>query len=249
MAEGSVKESYTICKIMKLHPAWNPFCLRGFQFLQNTCVMRKEKNFRYLVSEYIGIVSRTSFRILCDRKDSDYVTVHVFIMLWNAYGKRSIKLSFRDWLIRYACLLSRLRITRRRLMALAGKTPDLFVSSKPKAEDYDDYVTTQAWEVFCRATAAMTPMQRIVFTLISLEGLAVSDVSEICGLFKFRVYLAHKRAVTKVKQELHKFGKDSDYDAYVGFMKKVSDDMEDIHMLENLIYERTEACSGASNVY
>ncbi|MBE6231827.1 MAG: sigma-70 family RNA polymerase sigma factor [Bacteroidales bacterium] len=210
--------------------------------------MRKDRNFMYLVSEYIGIVSRTSFRILCDRKDSDYVTVQVFVMLWKTYGKKKINLSFRDWLIRYACILSRLRITRRRLMSLAGMAPDLFVSSKPKAEDYDDYVTTQAWEVFCRASTAMTPMQRIVFTLISLEGMRVSDVSEICSLFKFRVMLAHKRAVTKVRQELHKFGKDSDYDAYIGFMKKVSDDLEDIHMLEKMIFERTIVCSSASNV-
>lgn len=202
----------------------------------------------YLVSEYIGIVSRTSFRILCDRKDSDYVTVQVFVMLWKTYGKKKINLSFRDWLIRYACILSRLRITRRRLMSLAGMAPDLFVSSKPKAEDYDDYVTTQAWEVFCRASTAMTPMQRIVFTLISLEEMRVSDVSEICSLFKFRVMLAHKRAVTKVRQELHKFGKDSDYDAYIGFMKKVSDDLEDIHMLEKMIFERTIVCSSVSNV-
>lgn len=202
----------------------------------------------YLVSEYIGIVSRTSFRILCDRQDSDYVTVQVFVMLWKTYGKKKINLSFRDWLIRYACILSRLRITRRRLMSLAGMAPDLFVSSKPKAEDYDDYVTTQAWEVFCRASTAMTPMQRIVFTLISLEGMRVSDVSEICSLFKFRVMLAYKRAVTKVRQELHKFGKDSDYDAYIGFMKKVSDDLEDIHMLEKMIFERTIVCSSASNV-
>ncbi len=224
------------------------FLFERISILENTYIMRKDRNFMYLVSEYIGIVSRTSFRILCDRKDSDYVTVQVFVMLWKTYGKKKINLSFRDWLIRYACILSRLRITRRRLMSLAGMAPDLFVSSKPKAEDYDDYVTTQAWEVFCRASTAMTPMQRIVFTLISLEGMRVSDVSEICSLFKFRVMLAHKRAVTKVRQELHKFGKDSDYDAYIGFMKKVSDDLEDIHMLEKMIFERTIVCSSASNV-
>lgn len=224
------------------------FLFERISILENTYIMRKDRNFMYLVSEYIGIVSRTSFRILCDRQDSDYVTVQVFVMLWKTYGKKKINLSFRDWLIRYACILSRLRITRRRLMSLAGMAPDLFVSSKPKAEDYDDYVTTQAWEVFCRASTAMTPMQRIVFTLISLEGMRVSDVSEICSLFKFRVMLAHKRAVTKVRQELHKFGKDSDYDAYIGFMKKVSDDLEDIHMLEKMIFERTIVCSSASNV-
>ncbi len=224
------------------------FLFERISILENTYIMRKDRNFMYLVSEYIGIVSRTSFRILCDRKDSDYVTVQVFVMLWKTYGKKKINLSFRDWLIRYACILSRLRITRRRLMSLAGMAPDLFVSSKPKAEDYDDYVTTQAWEVFCRASTAMTPMQRIVFTLISLEEMRVSDVSEICSLFKFRVMLAHKRAVTKVRQELHKFGKDSDYDAYIGFMKKVSDDLEDIHMLEKMIFERTIVCSSVSNV-
>ena len=38
--------------------------------------------FDELMNRYLDLVSRTSFRILCDRKDSEYVTARVFVSLW-----------------------------------------------------------------------------------------------------------------------------------------------------------------------
>lgn len=204
---------------------------------RKTSFMQSERNFRHLMSAYIGLVSRTSFRILCDRKDSDHVTVQVFTFMWKAYADGRSGMSVRDWLLRYTCLLSRLKITARRVMYIAGKHPDLFVSSRPRVEDYDDYLTAQAWEVFCRASTAMTPVQRIVFVLVSLEGLDVRKVAAITGLFRFRVRLAYARAIVRVRQELRRFGKEGDYERFVGFMRKVSDGLEDLDALESEVFD------------
>ena len=41
-----------------------------------------EKAFEELMDKFMPLISRTSFRILCDRSDSEYVTEKVFVDLW-----------------------------------------------------------------------------------------------------------------------------------------------------------------------
>ena len=51
---------------------WNYFCPgRGMKNIDMTEIMEK----------YLSLVSRTSYRILCDRKDSEFVTVTLFVNL------------------------------------------------------------------------------------------------------------------------------------------------------------------------
>ena len=42
-----------------------------------------EKAFGALMEKYMPLISRTSFRILCDRSDSEAVTEKVFVKLWH----------------------------------------------------------------------------------------------------------------------------------------------------------------------
>ena len=136
------------------------------------------KAMKHLLEKYLDLVSRTSFRILCDRKDSEAVTKDVFVHAWNYSEKFDGSIPLDIWLLRLTSRYSRLRVTRRRLMYLFGKRPDLFVTTAPKAADYDDYVTKQAWELFCRASAALTIRQRILFTLCVLEEIPEADPPE-----------------------------------------------------------------------
>lgn len=191
-----------------------------------------ERALKTLMDRYMPLVSRTSFRILCDRSDSEAVTEKVFIRLWHDVMTYDDRYTISEWLIRRTCLFSRLRITRRRMLSVAGIRPDLFALSKPKAEHTDDYLTTMAWEIFCRASARMTPVQKIVFTLNVLEGLPDYKVVSITGLFSYRVKIAKARAVSKVHLELARFGRSDDYERYIGFICKISDSLIDLERLK-----------------
>lgn len=186
-----------------------------------------EKAFEALMDKYLSLISHTSFRILCDRADSEAVTEKVFVQLWRDVMSYDDRFTLAEWLLRRTCIYSRLRISRRRLLSFTGVRPDLFALSKPKVDHIDDYLTTMAWEVFCRASSKMTPVQRIVFSLVVLEQLPDYKVAEITGLFNYRVNIALSRAQCKIQAELKRFGRTGDYDSYIGFVRRISDSLID----------------------
>lgn len=183
--------------------------------------------FNELMDRYMGIVSRTTFRILCDRTDSEYVTVRVFVSLWHDVMNYDERFTLGEWLLRKACMFSRARIARRRILRMFGVMNDVFVNTSPKVEDVDDYVTKQAWELYCRAAVHMTPLQSTVYSLCSLEGLSEDRMAYVLGITRKRVSIALKRAEDKILDELGHFGREDDLDRFKGFLRKVSDKLID----------------------
>lgn len=144
---------------------------RGDMALLRDVAAGREDAFIEIMNRYLPLISRTTFRILCDRNDSEAVAKQVFIYLWHNFDQYDDRFTLEEWLLRRTFYLSRLRISRRRILHFFGKRPALFAVSKPKAENTDDYITTQAWELFCRTSLKMTPVQRVVFTFVNLEQL------------------------------------------------------------------------------
>lgn len=194
-----------------------------------------ETAFKVLVERYINIVSRTSFRVLCDREDSEAVTVRVFVSLWNDVLEYDDRFTLEEWLLRKTVIYSRLRIMRRRVLRIFGVTTDLFVRAAPKVEDHDDYVVKQAWELFCRASAHMTPLQNAAYALCALEGMATDKAARIIGLSHLRVSIALQRASDKIREELKHLGKEEDYYRFTNFLQKVAESLTDEKRLMSLI--------------
>lgn len=197
--------------------------------------------FDVLVKRYLSQVYRTSFRILCDRVDAESVTLKVFESLWHDVLEYDERFTLSEWLLRKTCLYGRLRIMRRRLLRAIGVTNDVFVNASPKVEKQDDFLTKQAWELYCRATMHMTPLQIISYAMTILEEIDAVDVSRILGLTHFRIGLASRRAVGKVRKELAHYRKENEYGRYVGFLKKVAEEQMDMGRMENRIMEQTGA--------
>jgi len=208
---------------------------RGDMALLRDVAEGREDAFGAIMDRYLPLICRTTFRILCDRNDSEAVTRQVFVYLWQNVSMYDDRFTLKEWLLRRTFYLSRLRISRRRILYLFGKRPALFAVSKPKVDNTDDYVTTQAWEMFCRTSLKMTPVQRAVFTFVTLEQLPPSTVAYFTGLFGSRVRIAQSRAERKIKEELGTFGKENEYEAYIGFMRKVSDSLTDIAVIKKNI--------------
>lgn len=202
--------------------------------MKDVAVGRKDA-FIVLLDRYLELVSRTSFRIMCDRKDSEAVTVRVFVSMFKDIESYDDRFTLGEWLLRKTCLFCRLRMVRRRTFRIFGAANDVFVQASPKVDDQDDYVTKQAWELHCRATTHMTPLQGAAYALCALEGISTARVAHITGLTHFRIGHALHRAVEKEKEELRHYDRESDYDRYVIFLRKVAESLTDKEKLTESI--------------
>ena len=190
----------------------------------------------HLMDRYLEIVSRTSFRILCDRKDSEAVTCDVFVHVWNSSERFDGTLSLESWRLRLTSRYSHIRTMRRTIMYLFGQRPELFVTTAPKAADYDDYITKQAWELFCRASQKLSVRQRGVFALCVLEEIPTYAVSEITGISQRCLERHLSGAQARIRKELRlKYNKPEDYDRYVGFLRKVAEGLTEHDKLKRII--------------
>ncbi|MBR5836791.1 MAG: hypothetical protein IKY66_11645 [Bacteroidales bacterium] len=191
--------------------------------------------FEELMDRYLDLVSRTSFRILCDSEDSEYVTVRVFTSLWYDVLDYDDRFTVGEWLLRKTFAFSRMRILRRRVLHLFGIADSLFINVSPTVDDQDDYVTKQAWTLHCRAVSHMTPLQIYVYAMCILDGMSEDKVAFTIGVSRHRVRTALDKAEEKERSELRMYGKENEYYRYNAFLRKVSDMFTDMDKLKKMI--------------
>lgn len=173
----------------------------------NRIVMDRDSKIRLFTSyvdEYLALVSRTSFRILCDRKDSEAVSASVFKRFWTLMDRCD---DVGTLLYRLTCRYSFLRLVRRHILWIFQIRPDVFVTSRASGSPAEEYMKREAWEIFCRASSRMSPFCRIVYTLCELEELSVRKASYILHMKDSVVHAALVKARTSVRRELGRYGK------------------------------------------
>lgn len=163
---------------------------------------------KVIMDRYMYMVSRTAYRIMCDRPDSEDITREVFITVWRKASSYDGRYSVSTWLYRITCNLCLKRLRRRRILELFSIRPSVYESSAPAAKSpEEDFITKETWAIFCRASLELSPRQRIVFTLLDLEGLSAEEVISITGMttdeVKDNLHIARK----KIRQELERYGK------------------------------------------
>ena len=188
-----------------------------------------------LMRRHIEIVALTSYRILCDHDESVRVVRKVFMGLWKKSLDYDYSVDIRNWLLVRTVAQSKKRLWKIRLAAVFGVHPSLFAQSAPVVEDVDDYITTQAWEVFCRASLGMRPLQRVVYAVRELDSLPVNVSELVTGLGSRRLRHLLGQARKRMKAELARFGKVAEYAPYVTFLKNVRDRLIDYDGLEEEI--------------
>lgn len=190
---------------------------------------------KHLMDRYLELVARTAFRIVCDRTDCEAVTRDVFVHVWNYSETYEGSISLRLWMLRLTCRYARRQMVIRKLMYLFGRRPDLFVTSAPKAPDYDDYVTKQAWELYCRASVRLSASQQVLFTLCVLEEISLEDASIITKTSRRGIEQLLEDAESIFRKELRHYGKADEYERYVGFLRIVEEGFVEHEKLKRLI--------------
>ena len=162
-----------------------------------------------LMDRYMSAVYRISYRILCDRADSEVVTRNVLMKAWSDAPRYDGRYSLMVWIYQIVCHLCIARLRRRRILELLSVTSSsVYEMSAPQPlSPEEDYIIKETWEIFCRASRNLSPKQRIVFTLRELEGLSTDDISAITGLNQDRIdrniHIAHQQ----IRSELEHYGK------------------------------------------
>ena len=168
----------------------------------------RQEALKVIMDRYMSMVSRTAYRILCDRPDSEGITRQVFMKVWRNASSYDGRYNVSTWLYRITCNLCFDRLHRRRILELFSIRPSVYESSAPAAmSPEEDFITKETWAIFCRASKELSPKQRTVFTLYDLEGLSSEDVNSITGMtadqIKDNLYIARE----KIRQELERYGK------------------------------------------
>ena len=161
---------------------------------------------KILLDIYMPVVSRVTYRILCDQAESDEVTRRIFVRIWNDAPWADGRSGGEIWIYRTACRMCRGRIFRRKILDLLSISPSLYETSAPYADE-DDFITKEAWEIFCRASRNMSSWERIVYSLCDLEELPMSVVREVTGMSAARIHDRLHMAREKLKSELEIYGK------------------------------------------
>lgn len=171
-------------------------------------VLGRREALKVIMDRYMNMVSRTAYRIMCDRPDSEDITKEVFMKVWRNAFSYDGRYSVSTWLYGITCNLCLKRLRRRRIMELFSIRPSVYESSAPAAmSPEEDFITKETWAIFCRASQKLSPRQRSVFTLLDLEGMSSEEVISITGMTTGEVKDNLNIARKKIRQELERYGK------------------------------------------
>lgn len=161
-----------------------------------------------LMDRYMSAVYRISYRILCDRADSEEITRDVLVKAWSDAPRYDGRYSLTVWIYQIVCYLCIARLRRRQILDLLSVSSSVYEMSAPQPlSPKEDFITKETWEIFCRASRNLSPKQRIVFTLCDLEGLSAEDISAITGLNRDRIDSNIHIARQQIISELEHYGK------------------------------------------
>ena len=100
---------------------------------------------------------------------------------------------------------------------------DVYIRASPRVEDHEDYIAKQAWQVYCRAVASMTPLQVTAYVLCVLEEYSEDRVGKIMRITHSRLDRLLKKATASIRAELAVYGSAGLYRNFVSFLRRVDE--------------------------
>lgn len=174
------------------------------------CQHGEKEAFRWVVQRYQRIVFSLALKMLCDEEEAKDMVQETFIRVWQSIREYDEKKKLTTWIYTIAV---RLCLDRLKRMRHVIPMPDDERVLRRFASDADTQRTLEnkEWVSIVRMLAeGLGEKQRLVFTLIQLEGLSSSEVEEITGFdakqVKSNLYVARQT----IREQLKKLGYDTD---------------------------------------
>ncbi len=176
------------------------------QKLIDNCKKGDTTAFEALFIEFQPIIFRFAFRLLCNEDDAKDIVQESFIKIWTNLDKYNAKYRFSTWLYKIAGNLCYDRLRSVKYISREADIPATFDSSlrAVSSENIETNIANKDLKriIMC-LTNDLTPKQKLVFTLIDIEGLESHEVEKITSLsaekIKSNLYLARKYMKDKLK--------------------------------------------------
>jgi RNA polymerase sigma-70 factor, ECF subfamily len=162
--------------------------------------------FRALVEVHARHAFALAYRLTRDERDAEDVVQESFIRAYRQIGRFEARSNFRTWLHRIIvnCAMDTLRARRARRDERAAdpveEFPDVIASGAPSPERL-----ARSAEIRRRvesSMAALTPDERVAFTLRHYEGRSIDEIGRTLGVQKSAAKHAVFRAVRKLRDAL-----------------------------------------------
>lgn len=174
------------------------------------CQHGEKEAFRGVVQAYQRMVFSLALKMLCDEEEAKDMVQETFIRVWQSIREYDEKKKLTTWIYTIAV---RLCLDRLKRMRHVIPMPDDERVLRRFASDADTQKTLEnkEWVSIVRMLAeGLGEKQRIVFTLIQLEGLSSSEVEEITGFDAKQVKSNLYAARQIIREQLNKLGYDTD---------------------------------------
>ena len=165
-----------------------------------------DKNaFRWVVQTYQRMIFSLALKMLADEEDAKDVVQDTFIRVWQHMRDYDLQKPFTTWSYTIASRLCLDRLKSERHLYVASddeKTLRQFATDT----DNQRILENKEWvSIIKTLVEGLSPKQRLVFTLIQLEGLTYTEVEQITGMndvqVKSNLYVA-RQAIRKHLQQL-----------------------------------------------
>ena len=173
------------------------------------CQRGEKEAFRWVVQKYQRMVFSLALKMLCDEEEAKDMVQETMIKVWQNMGEYEVGKNFTTWIYTIAV---RLCLDRLKSMRRTVPMPEDEKVLRRFASDVDTQRTleNQEWVAIVRMLAdGLSTKQKLVFTLVQLEGLSSQEVEEITGFdakqVKSNLYVARQT----IREQLKKLGYDT----------------------------------------
>ena len=167
------------------------------------CQRGEKEAFRCVVQRYQRMVFSLALKMLCDEEEAKDIVQETMIRVWQSIEDYDRKRSFTTWIYTIAV---RLCLDRLKSMKRVVMMPDdeLVLRRVASGMDVHQALETEEWVAMVRMMAdGLSEKQRLVFTLVQMEGLSSTEVEEITGLnskqVKSNLYVARQTIRERLK--------------------------------------------------
>jgi len=158
------------------------------------CKEGNQHAFAILCEHYYTYAFRLSFRILANEEDAKDTAQEAFIKIWKHISKYDNKAKFTTWMY---TIITNLCIDKLRKQKFFSNINCEEALMKVDLNNQDaHYDNKDLVEIIGCIAKALSPKQRVIFTLRDLEGLEIEEIEKITGLpsthIKSNLYHARK---------------------------------------------------------
>ncbi len=172
----------------------------------NQCISGDRNAFRVVVKTYQRMVFSLALKMLCNEDEAKDMVQETFIKVWQNLQKFDPQKTLSTWIYTIA---TRLCLDRIRQQKHTYQLPDddTVLRNYATHQDGQAELENSEWvQLVTTLTEGLSPKQKLVFTLIQLEGLESSEVEEIAGMDSTQVKSNLYQARKNIKERLTKLG-------------------------------------------